>query len=88
MGCMLGAQVGETALLSAAGRHFATRLPDVLFLEGSYGTLLLENDIGKDDVTIGAQGKGIALTGPGLGVEVEEQRLQSLLEGSWEIGGA
>lgn len=69
--CMLGAQVGETALLSAAGRQFATRSNNVVFCEGSYGTLLLEQDIGTEDLTIGAGGFAPALTGPGLGVDVD-----------------
>jgi muconate cycloisomerase len=72
---ILGAQVGETAILSAAGRHFATRSPDLLASEGSYGTLLLEEDIGREDLTVGPGGRAGALTGPGLGIEVDESRL-------------
>ncbi len=75
IGCQLGAQVGETALLSAAGRHFATRSADVLFHEGSYGTLLLEGDIADPDVTIAPGGRAPALTGPGLGVDVDAARM-------------
>ncbi len=74
-GCQLGAQVGETALLSAAGRHFATRSAGVLFLEGSYGTLLLEEDLAREDLTIGRGGLARSLPGPGLGVEVDPVRL-------------
>ncbi len=77
IGCMLGAQVGETALLSAAGRHFATRVPDVRHFEGSFGTLLLEQDVAVQDVTFGRGGEGLALEGPGLGVEVNELRLRA-----------
>jgi muconate cycloisomerase len=65
---MLGAHVGESALLSAAGRHVATRCPGGRWFEGSYGTLLLEEDLG--DATVRAGGVGAALTGPGLGVDV------------------
>jgi muconate cycloisomerase len=73
---VLGAQVGETAILSAAGRHLATRGPDLLFCEGSYGTILLEEDIGREDLTIGPGGRAGVLTGPGLGIEVDEARLE------------
>jgi muconate cycloisomerase len=75
IGCMLGAQVGETALLSAAGRHFGTRCEDVRFFEGSYGKLLLEEDIGVQDLTVGREGAGAALDGPGIGVDVDEEKL-------------
>ena len=37
----LGAQVGETAILSAAGRHVAAYLENPVFVEGSFGTMLL-----------------------------------------------
>ncbi len=76
---MLGAQVGETALLSAAGRHFATRTASIAHLEGSYGRLLLEEDIGEQDLTIGAAGRAPALTGPGLGVDIAEERLKKFV---------
>jgi muconate cycloisomerase len=75
IGSMLGAQVGETALLSAAGRHFATRCEGVRFFEGSYGKLLLEEDIAVQDITVGGEGAAAALEGPGLGVDVDEARL-------------
>ena len=35
------------ALLSAAGRHFAVRSEELLFCEGSYGTILLEEDAAR-----------------------------------------
>jgi len=76
--CMLGAQVGETALLSAAGRHFGTRVPGLRHFEGSFGTLLLEQDITDRDLTFGPGGAAPALDGPGLGIEVDEPRLRSL----------
>ena len=33
--CVVGAQVGESGILSAAGRHLAASLPAVRYLEGS-----------------------------------------------------
>lgn len=77
IGSMLGAQVGETALLSAAGRHFATRVPDLRHFEGSFGTLLLEQEVAVQDLTFGLRGEGLALDGPGLGVDVDELRLRA-----------
>jgi muconate cycloisomerase len=79
IGFMLGAQVGETAILSAAGRQFAARSPGVRFCEGSFGSFLLEQDIGRQDLTFGAGGAAPALEGPGLGIEVDRQRLAGVI---------
>jgi L-Ala-D/L-Glu epimerase len=70
----VGAQVGETAILSAAGRHLAAHL-DPTFVEGSYGTLLLTEDVARDPVAFGHGGRGALLTGPGLGVKIDDARL-------------
>ena len=64
IGCMLGAQVGETALLSAAGRHFGTRCEGVRFFEGSYGKIA-RGGHRVQDLTVGREGAGAALDGPG-----------------------
>jgi L-alanine-DL-glutamate epimerase-like enolase superfamily enzyme len=66
--CQLGAQTVETGLLSAAGRHYATRAADVRWLEGSSDGLFMERLITAPDITIGRGGRARALTGPGLGV--------------------
>ncbi len=72
--------MGETAILSAAGRHLAAWLPDVAFVEGSYGTLLLSEDVSVEPVRFGHGGRAPLLPGPGLGVEVVEGRLQRYTE--------
>ncbi|MBI3246788.1 MAG: enolase [Deltaproteobacteria bacterium] len=71
----VGSQVGETAILSAAGRHLAAALAEVDFVEGSYSTLLLTEDISADSVRFGHRGEAPLLTGSGLGVRVLEERL-------------
>ncbi len=71
IGWMLGAQVGESAILSAAGRQLASRVEGARWLEGSYGTLLLEEDVGVQDLTLRRGGGAPALPGPGLGVELD-----------------
>ena len=69
----LGSHVGETAILSAAGRHVAAYLDDLLFVEGSYGSLLLTEDVSRDSISFGHGGKAPALgRRHGLGVEVCE----------------
>jgi L-alanine-DL-glutamate epimerase-like enolase superfamily enzyme len=72
----LGCQVGETAILSAAGRHLAAYLDDLKFVEGSYGRLLLSEDISRDPVQFGHGGRAPVLKGIGLGVEILDQRLE------------
>lgn len=76
IGVQVGSQVGETAILSAAGRHLAATLDDVAFVEGSFGTLLLVEDVGVESVRFGHRGEAPILTGPGLGVRVVEERLR------------
>jgi muconate cycloisomerase len=71
----VGAQVGETAILSAAGRHLAAYLDTVDFVEGSFGTLLLTEDISADPVKFAHKGEAPVLTGPGLGVRVVSEKL-------------
>ncbi len=80
IGCILGAQVGETAILSAAGRQFAVGSTGLRFLEGSFGSMLLSKDIGREGVTIKAGGLAPALMGTGLGIGIDEARLASLVE--------
>src|SRR5882724_3244581 len=73
----LGSHVGETAILSAAGRHVAAHLEHVDFVEGSYGGLLLAEDISRDSVVFGHGGVGPLLRGPGLGIKVREEVLRN-----------
>lgn len=76
LACQLGAQVGEAGILSAAGRHYATRSQGVRWCEGSYGQLLLEEDITEPDVTVGPGGVAPALETDGIGVIPVPERLQ------------
>lgn len=76
LACQLGAQVGEAGILSAAGRHYATRSAGVRWCEGSYGKLLLEEDITEPDVTVGPGGVAPAIEAAGIGVTPEAERLQ------------
>lgn len=77
IGLQLGCQVGETAILSATGRQFAAHMGNGLqFVEGSYGTLLLTEDVSKKDITFGYGGKALVLNKPGIGVEICEQVIE------------
>ncbi len=70
-GVQLGCQVGETALLSAAGRHFAATVADLRYVEGSYDRHLVREPLGTRDLTFRWGGWAPALPGPGLGVTLD-----------------
>ncbi len=75
LGYQLGCQVGETALLSAAGRHFAASVGGLRSLEGSYDRHLVRETLGATDITLGWGGWAPALTAPGLGVSPDPTAL-------------
>ena len=70
----LGAQVGETAILSAAGRHLAAYLNPV-FVEGSFGTMLLAEDVADVNINFGYGGSAPVLHGNGLGINIRNDVL-------------
>jgi muconate cycloisomerase len=76
--CQLGCMVGETSILSAAGRWFLRLVPKVRFAEGSFGRFLLHEDVTAKSVRFGFGGRWKPLEGPGLGVLVEPRRLERL----------
>ena len=73
----LGCQVGETGILSAAGRQLASSRK-LLYLEGSYSSYLLKDDIVSEPVEFGPGGVAQPLAGHGLGVGINEETLQHL----------
>ncbi len=75
LGYQLGCQIGETAVLSAAGRHFACSVADLRYVEGSYDRHLVTEPLGKQDITFGWGGVAPMLSGIGLGVGVDSQSL-------------
>jgi muconate cycloisomerase len=72
----LGCQVGETALLSAAGRHFAASVADLRYVEGSFDRHLVRESLSKEDITFRRGGWAPALADPGLGVTIDEKALE------------
>jgi len=72
----LGCQVGETGLLSAAGRHLAATLGPWEYLEGSYDRYLLSVQLTEPDITFGSGGWAPPLRGRGLGVKVKPKVLE------------
>lgn len=78
LGYQLGCQVGETAILSSAGRHFATSLTKLRYLEGSYDRHLVKESLSQDDITFRRGGWAPALVGCGLGVTINPIRLDQI----------
>src|SRR5262245_21354961 len=70
LGYQLGCQVGETAILSAAGRHFAASVGEPVAVEGSSDHHLVRERLSREDITFGRGGWAPGLTGPGLGVTI------------------
>ena len=74
----LGCLVGESSILSAAGRHLAQRVKGLLYLEGSYDRHLLRENVVRRDLTFGRGGKALPIDGVGLGIEVDEALVRRL----------
>jgi L-alanine-DL-glutamate epimerase-like enolase superfamily enzyme len=76
--CQLGCHVGETSILSAAGRHFALTVPRLSYVEGSFSNYLLVKDVVAQPVVFQDGGLAHELPGSGLGIEVLEDTLNEL----------
>jgi L-alanine-DL-glutamate epimerase-like enolase superfamily enzyme len=83
----LGCQVGETGILSAAGRHFSTSVGKIRYLEGSYDRYLVKERLTEEDLTFHRGGRAPALTGAGLGVQINQDALKrvTISEDHWKI---
>jgi L-alanine-DL-glutamate epimerase-like enolase superfamily enzyme len=78
LGYALGCQVGETAILSTAGRHFATSVKDLRYVEGSFDRHLVQHALGDEDVTFGWGGWAPALVRTGLGIGIQQELVERL----------
>lgn len=72
LGYQLGCQVGETGILSAAGRHFACNIGQIRYLEGSFDRFLVRGSVTKEDLTFCYGGRATRLGAAGLGITVNE----------------
>jgi muconate cycloisomerase len=79
IGCQLGCQVGESAILSAAGRHFAGSVADLRAVEGSYDRHLVRASLGTEDLTFGRGGLAPLLIGSGLGMNVDTSAVSDVV---------
>lgn len=72
---LLGCHVGETDILAAAGRHFASVIQDLLYVAGSGEKFLFKDNLIEEDLTFGVGGKAGLIPGYGLGVHPNEKLL-------------
>ncbi|MBY0588866.1 dipeptide epimerase [bacterium] len=79
LGYQLGCQVGETGILSAAGRTFACGVQNIRYAEGSYDQYLVKERLTRENLTFEWRGWAPRLKGTGLGMTVEPERLRSVL---------
>ena len=73
--CQLGAHPGESDILGAAGRHFAVRTAGLRYCELPGGVLLKEG-LARPALALGRGGRAPAPDGSGLGIAVDQQRLE------------
>ncbi len=87
LGYQLGCQVGETGILSAAGRHFACSVGNIRYLEGSYDRHLVREALTTEDLTFKRRGIASAIAKPGLGIEIDRIALDrvKVREDHWKI---
>lgn len=85
LGVQLGCHPGETSLLSAAGRHVASRVAGLRYVEGSYDRHILAANLTRHDFTFGYGGRAPPMSGPGMGVDVDQAALEAMTVESKEI---
>lgn len=78
LGYQLGCHPGETGILSAAGRHWATSVAGIRYLEGSYDRFLFKRRITDEDLTFGYGGRARAIERAGLGATVNPTALKEV----------
>lgn len=76
----IGCHLGESGILSAAGRILCLLCDDAVYYDGSYDEFLLQENVTFENVSFGPGGEANPLNGPGLGVDVSSQKLVRLSE--------
>ena len=72
----VGCQLGESGILSAAGRALCAVSSDALYCDGSYDAFLLRENLTTEHVTFNHGGRAAPLKGPGLGITVNLENLK------------
>ena len=77
----VGCQLGESGILSAAGRALCAVSSDALYCDGSYDAFLLRENLTTEHVTFNQGGRAVPLEGPGLGILVDRENLNRFSNG-------
>jgi len=77
----IGCQLGESGILSAAGRALSLLCRDAVYYDGSYDRFMLKENITTEDVSFGLGGEAGPLDGSGLGVKINRESLMRLSNG-------
>ncbi|MDI6687120.1 MAG: enolase C-terminal domain-like protein [Desulfobacterales bacterium] len=78
----IGCHLGESGILSAAGRILSLLCGDAVYYDGSYDKFLLKKNITCEDVSFGFGGEAGPLDGHGLGIKINKQNLLVLSDSS------
>ncbi|MFQ5892862.1 MAG: mandelate racemase/muconate lactonizing enzyme family protein [Nitrospinota bacterium] len=87
---LVGCHVGESTVLSAAGRHLAALLPEARWHEGSYDRWLVRASLATKPLRFGPGGRAAVELAAGLGVELRRTVLERLTlrrRALWPPGG-
>ena len=74
----IGCSLGESGILSAAGRALCLLCKDAVYYDGSYDKFLLGENTTLEHVSFGQGGMAGPLEGPGLGVKLDSRKLERL----------
>ncbi len=77
----IACQLGESGLLSAAGRILSLLCRDALYHDGSYDKFLLKENVTVENVSFGYGGSAGPLGDNGLGVQINARNLERLSGG-------
>ena len=78
----IGCTLGESGILSAAGRALSLLCKDAVYYDGSYDRFMVKENTTIEDVSFGRGGEAGPLDGPGLGVTINKESLMRLSNGS------
>lgn len=81
----IAAHLGESGLLSAAGRALSLLCSDAVYYDGSYDEFLLQENVTLEHISFGPGGEAGPLKGHGLGVEISHQNLERLRDPSTAV---
>lgn len=74
----LGCHVGETGILSALGRVAASFLKDPIYIDGSFDSYLLKENITTHNFDFGYKGEAQIIRGNSIGFNIDNNKLNKL----------